>query len=161
MNPFDNRWPPQTLKLMVRIESGEVLGKDFVDWGMDALAAGFDSPALRRLAGLAAERNPSRLDAEPEFRVAMREIGLPEVKRDDILLAFLDECAQAIADGATNLDQILQTIHVTVIEPLDHREDLMPWCYARGGLRSGHPEPIGEEGVRALARKWLDDRRGQ
>ena len=38
-NPFDSRWPPQTLKLMVRIESGEVLGKDFVgEEGVRALA---------------------------------------------------------------------------------------------------------------------------
>ncbi len=158
MNPFDSRWPPQTLTLMVRIESNEVTGKDFVDWGMEALAAGFDSPALRRLAGLSPGHTPSRFDAEPQFRVAVREIGLPEVGREEILLAFMDECAQSIVDGAANLDQILQTIHASVIDPLDHREDLMPWCYARGGFQSGSPEALDEEGIRALARKWLDGR---
>lgn len=158
MNPFDERWPPQTLKLMVRIESNEVTGKDFVDWGIAALAAGFASPALGRLAGLSPGRTPSRVDAGPEFRLAAREIGLPQIGREDILLAFMDECAQEIADGATNLEQLLQTIHVTVVDPLDHREDLMPWCQARRGLESGSPESLGEEGIRALARRWLADR---
>lgn len=157
MNSFDSRWPPQTLDLLVRIESETVTGNNYVDWALEALAAGFDFPAMRRLAGLTSQPHLSLSDTEPEFRAAAREIGLPELPREDLLLAFLDESARRIVEGATNLDEILHHIHDMVIDPLDHPEDLMPWCYARGRLQTDDAEPLDDDGVRA--RKWLDDRR--
>lgn len=155
---FDSRWPASTLKLMVRLDAKEAMGKDLADWGVDALAVGLDSPALRTLAGMAADPTPSRFEAEPLFRVAAHELGMPVFTQEDILLAFMDECAQAIADGADNLQQWLQTIHVTVIDPLNHREDLMPWCHARRGFKIDGVEELSEDDVRDLARKWLLDR---
>jgi hypothetical protein len=103
MTPFDNRWPAGTLQLLVRLQSNEVFGKDLADWGADALAAGLDSPALRRLAAMSSDATPSRFDAEPLFRVAAREVGMPDFTKEEILLAFMDECAQQIAGGAANL----------------------------------------------------------
>jgi hypothetical protein len=158
MTPFDSRWPAGTLQLLVRLQSNEVFGRDMANWGVEALGAGLDSPALRRLAGMAADATPSRFDAEPLFRAAARELGMPDFTKEDILLAFMDECAQQIAGGAANLEQLLQKIHETVVDPLDHREDLMPWCYARSGFREGIPRPVSDDDVRALARAWLDGR---
>lgn len=53
------------------------------------------------------------------FRLAAREIGMPEFTQKETLLAFLDECAQAIADGEPNLRDLLDTIHLNSQEDYD------------------------------------------
>jgi hypothetical protein len=142
--------------ILVTLDAGETTGKDLADWSVDALAAGFDSPALRRLAGFSSDCEPSLFDVEPFFRLSLRELGVPSMARDTMLLAFLDERAEIIADGATNLEWELDLVHRLVVSPLKHRSDVMPWCYAWERLDLGNPERMTDEDIRVFARRWLN-----
>ena len=149
-------WPPGTLMLLATLEAGEVGGRELANWSVDALAAGFDSAALRRMAAFSSEAEPSRFDLEPHFRVALREIGVPDMARDVMLLAFLDERARIIAGGAPDVEWELDLVHRLVVNPLDHRADVAAWCYASERLELGNPEPMTDDDIRAFARRWLN-----
>ena len=149
------KWPPGTLLLLATLEAGEASGRDLASWSVAALTAGFDSTALRRAAAFSSDAEPSRFDVEPHFRTALQELGVPAMARDVMLLAFLDERAGIIAGGAPNVEWELDLVHRLVVNPLDHRADVAPWCYASERIELGNPEPMTDDDVRAFARRWL------
>jgi hypothetical protein len=149
------KWPPGTLMLLATLEADEASGRDLTTWSVDALAAGFDSPSLRRTAAFSNVGEPSRFDVEPHFRIALRELGVPALPRDVMLLAFLDERAGVIAGGAPDVEGELDLVHRLVVNPLDHRADVAPWCYASERIELGNPEPMTDDDIRAFARRWL------
>jgi hypothetical protein len=117
----------------------------------------FDSPALRKLAGLV---SPARFDARPLFETTAAELKLHlPISREAILRGYL--LAQSLLDGA-DPDDVLMRVHRDVLGPLNHPADLMPWCYLSAHL---HPQTFDDlnktqvsEEARALARKTIPER---
>lgn len=68
--------PPGTTALLAKRVQGSVRSQNYVDWAVQALAEGFDSPSLSILAGLDIEKDFSRLEAENCFAKVVQELGL-------------------------------------------------------------------------------------
>jgi hypothetical protein len=120
--------PGGTVELLVRKAATSLTGDDLAGWAVRALTDGFDSPALRRLAGLDPPVTCS--EAMPVFERAVRELDLamPDSK-DALYRAWLAVLAQEIVDGTRAASEALQLVHRDVLGPLNHPEDLMPWCH--------------------------------
>ena len=119
--------PSGTVPLLVRDASGVSTGDDFIDWAVQALVEGFDSPELRRLAGLA---GASRFEAKAVYDRVAAELRLPvPATRDALLRAYLAVLAGDMANGTRPPGEALDVIHREVIAPLNHPSDLMEWCY--------------------------------
>ena len=156
--------PTGTIELLVRDGAGASTGDHFVGWAVQALVEGFDSPALRQLAG---SQGSSRSEARPLFDRAVRELGLPVPATTDALLrAYLDCVADDIVNERRQPAQALDVIHKDVLGPLNHPEDLMAWCYVWEGLdpARGFASLSGAERddtARALARTRVKKDGGQ
>jgi hypothetical protein len=151
-------FPVGTIELLVRHANGTATGDEAVSWAITALGDGFDSPSLRRLAGL----NPPVMwsDAMPLFKRAADELQLQVPPEPDALLrAFLRSVAEDIVSGARSPAVALDIIHREVIGPLNHPGYLMPWCYLSGGLDPVTFEALDDtavaSAVHALARETL------
>lgn len=76
---------------------GLVRPEDMPAFAADALEAGFDGPALRRLAGLV---RPSSWDVGELFESAVGEIGIVEVRtKEQAVFKLARILAKAIVDG--------------------------------------------------------------
>ena len=149
----------RTVELLVRDADGTATGGEFVEWAVQALVEGLDSPALRTLAGL---RDASRFEAKALFDRAANELGLAmPATRDALLRAYLRILAGEIVDGTREPGDALDVIHRDVLGPLNHPSDLMAWCF----LWEGHDAARGfesfsgadrDEATRALARQTLN-----
>lgn len=127
--------PAGSVELLMREAEGTISGEEFVNWAVRALVEGFDSPALRRLAGL---DGSSCFEAKPFFDRAAVELGLRlPVTTEAVRRAYLDILAREVLNGIRRPADALQVIHREVIEPLSHPEDLMSWCYLWEGLEPG------------------------
>lgn len=138
---------------------GTSYGGALVDWAVEAIAQGLDSPSLLRLAAHAGEEAPSLVEATTFFRAALAELGFTVPGDDEARLAWLERRAQAIVDGVPDLDAELFRIHDTVVTPLNHRDDVNEWCYLYERLATGRDEPLTDEEIREAARAWLARRR--
>ena len=82
------------------IQAQHVLGRaqagDYIDWAVDALVSGSDSPNLRILAGL--DRFVSSFEAEEHFKKARKELGLPTPSRDRAIKNYALHLACCILD---------------------------------------------------------------
>ena len=149
-----------SIELLVRDAAGRSTGDDFVTWAERALVEGLDSPALRRLAGL---ERPSRFEAKPVFEQAAGELGLAlPATADRLLRMYLAVLAADILTGTRHPDEALALIHKQVLEPLNHPEDLMEWCYVWEGLDptrgfASLSDSERDVAARALARRTLKE----
>lgn len=101
----------------------KVSPEDMPQFAADALEAGYDGPALRRLAGLI---RPTSRDVDDLFERALREIGTVRVQSKEQAYIFLSrQTAIDIVEGR--------------IEPLRGAEIL-----ARHAMALGYPEFISE-----------------
>lgn len=75
---------------------GSLRPEELVDLAGRALEAGFDSPALRVLAG---EARPTRPDAQPLWARALSELGLDPLDEEQARLVVAASWARAIASG--------------------------------------------------------------
>jgi hypothetical protein len=151
--------PPRTVELLALRALEMATSTAIAEWGMSALEAGFDSPALRRLAGLAIGPPPSQGEVEPLFDAALAELGIPDPGRRDVLIGYLDELAAGLASGLGPVDETLDLIHRRVVSPLNHSDDVQPWCYLWERLDPETFADIDDEAVREFARKWIERRR--
>ena len=125
--------PRGSIELLVKNRGDAITGGDFVTWAVAALTDGWDSPSLRRLAGL--DASVARLEAMPFFEGAVKELELPlPDSKDTLLRSYLRVIAQDIVNGARPAAEALDVIHTEVLGPLAHPEDLMPWCFLWEGL---------------------------
>jgi hypothetical protein len=110
-------------------------GDDYVKWAVDTLVNGFDSPAVRRLAGLDLGGSPDRLEAKTLFRQAAGEMGLVLPKTEaELRRAYLPILASRLLDDKLPVQDALNQIHSRIVTPLGHPTDLMPWCFLWEGL---------------------------
>ena len=152
------RQPTGSIEILVQEIAGRSVGDDLVEWAVRALVEGFDSPALRRLAGLDKD---SWFEAKPLFDRAVQELRLELPSTKELLLRdYLRVIAREMLDGRRQPVDALQIIHSQVLTPLHHPEDLMPWCYLWEGLEPGTfaslTDSQRDEATRQLAGRTLD-----
>ena len=120
--------PKGLVGLLVDRSQGCASVQNHAAWATSALAAGFDSPSLRVLAGL--DLTPTSLfEVDPVFVRAARELGVdPEPDISWLLKRYELELASRVLDGALGSHEALTMIHEKLIEPQRHRWELSPWC---------------------------------
>jgi hypothetical protein len=69
----DPRWR-RLARLLARTQFGTGSGSDVVDWAVDALVAGWESPSLEVLAGL--DRPPNEFEVDRYVERALSELGV-------------------------------------------------------------------------------------
>jgi hypothetical protein len=125
--------PPRSLEVLVLLQSGQPIGQRAVDWAVSALEAGFDCHSIRLLAGLDMSGQPTSFEAIPLFDAALLELGIQKPSFDEAARLYVREIADATLAGRLAPRHAADLIHRRVIGPLDHPEDLMPWCYVWEG----------------------------
>ena len=105
-----------------------------IEWAVESLTRGVDTPSLRILAGLPSDSYES--DVTVYYSSALTELGeIPpsEVERS---LGVLRVVARAIVDGDVAPTDGVSRIHTLVVSPLNHPPSLQRWCYLDDGLVS-------------------------
>lgn len=155
------KMPPKTAELFADLYLERLSGEKICAWAVSALEADFDSEALRVLAGMSFERAPGYFETEPIFRTALRELHLAiPASREEALRAYAQNVAEDLLAGRASVEQALHDIHRSVVGPLSHPADLMPWCYLWEGLApDGSYGELSKEqlerAAREFAEKWL------
>jgi hypothetical protein len=154
--------PPGTHELLASRCLERLSGSDACRWAVSALEAGFDTPALRILAGMAFGALPNFLEVRPYLDAALGELNVVvDSSRDDILRGYARHLAEELLAGARPVAATLEAMHQAVVSPLNHAEDLMGWCYLWEGLApNGTCEVTGKDldrAARDFAAHWLSD----
>ena len=145
----------------VRDYIAEPSSRDYVDWAVNALLQGFEAPSLNILAGLDFEDGGAIWDAQKYFNRCMVELKLePPDHAATLLRLYLSELVSQIASGEADPRETLNRIHRSIVNPLNHSEDLMPWCFLwEGNTPDGHQGQYSEdeyrEAVVAYAQSWI------
>lgn len=151
-------WPPRTSEVLVLLLGEQPFGSSAVEWATSALAAGFDSPALRSLAGLDLEQVVQSSEAKPLVEAALRQIGVPELTFEEAARRYLREVALGVVSGQLAPRLAANLVHSRVVGPLQHPKDLMAWCYVWEGNTADCSRPLeaGEEDaeIMSVARRF-------
>jgi hypothetical protein len=129
----EQHWPPRTSEVLVLLLGEQPLGASAVEWATSALAEGFDSPALRSLAGLDLEQVARTAEAKPLVEAALRQIGVSDLSFEEAARRYLREVALAVVHGQLEPRLAADLVHSRVVSPLHHPKDLMAWCYVWEG----------------------------
>jgi hypothetical protein len=148
------------LLLRERLTHGHAVGRDFVDWAVQALVDGYQSDSLAALAGLDLGPAPSAFEAAEKFHLALKQMGV-EIPSDEALIhGYVCEVAKQVVDGELPPQEAVSRLHREVLTPLTHPHELMPWCLLWEGL---HPDTHAslegdalDDAIRGCARTWLD-----
>jgi len=142
------------VRLFAKWHLGSANAKDAAQWATDALEDGFDSPALRQLAGLDLNLLASRHEAKDILRKAIGELSIPFPEKGAALRSYAAYIAGEIESGRLDPVSGVKEVHKCVLSPLNHPEDLMTWCYLDDGLHPTEFTPLeGDELDRAIF-KW-------
>ncbi|MBW4694030.1 MAG: hypothetical protein KME27_19975 [Lyngbya sp. HA4199-MV5] len=88
----------------------QVFADDYIDWAIELLVQGYDSPNLRILAGL--DRRSSVFDIETYFIHAIKELEIEEPEPKAAVRAYACEMAQQIIDGQfTSLRAVVRALY--------------------------------------------------
>ena len=156
-------FPSSTIALLAKKIQGSVIGQDYVDWAVQALTDGFDSPSLAILASLDIETNFSLWDAEKYFKNAVAELGWSFPDDDTVLrnhfVTLITNIHNGIIDPETGVDRI----HREVISPLGHPSDLQGWCLLWEGNNPIDYGMIPKEEyasrILAYAHEWMTEKK--
>lgn len=130
------QWPKGSVHLLSNRINSTANSKDYIDWAVNALLDKFETPSLVLLAGLDLDKNISIFDAENYFEKCLQELKLSLPNDGTILRLHLSEISKNIAEEAINPIEGINLIHQRIINPLNHPEDLMPWCFLWEGNSS-------------------------
>lgn len=126
--------PAYTARLLGQDTVGTVTAEQLVQWAVQALCAGYDTPSLRNLAGMDLDGPPTTYDASQVFRRAVAELGITVPEREQLLRDYVAEIARGVVEGTVEPEAAVDLIHRDVLGPLEHPNDLMAWCYLWEGL---------------------------
>jgi hypothetical protein len=126
-----------------------------VDWAVEELGAGYDSPSLRILAGLL----PLEADARTVVayaRRAARELGMTIPEGEALRRAYIPAACRALLRGELDAGTMVERIHAWVVSPLGHPADLMRWCCLWEGntAECDFADGPNTQHVIAEARRW-------
>jgi hypothetical protein len=153
-------WPPRTIEVLALRILDLASGAAMADWAISALEASFDTPALRKLAAFDVARATSLSETSPVFDTALEELAVPNFDRKTALLRYLEVLVQELAHSTVDVDEMLGLIHVRIVSPLNHCDEVRPWCLLSERLHPLTHEDMDEQAIRAFARRWLEDRPG-
>lgn len=155
--------------MLARRALGHPIDERWVDWAVSLLVAGYDTPSLRILAGVAAPFDAPEMTALAD-RVLV-ELGLRPIPdpRQAASILTTELCRQLLA-GTASIGEVLQQIKDVCIE-LDEERELMDFFllhFARCDLVDdeiqwywdGATRENIDEIVRDRCRKWLADHGG-
>ena len=87
-------------------------GADFAAWAVQALVDGYDSPALRKLAGLSVGTTASRFEAKALFDRAVEELGLLlQSSQEELLRTYVSIVAREVLANTRSVSDALQIVH--------------------------------------------------
>lgn len=149
------------LAISGRFHLGRVEQSEYVEWAGDALEAGYDSPALRILAGLHGEEEMNDWAFLPRLNTVVLELGL-HVRDDDAVVQYAREVSRDVVLGVLDPEEAVRRLGEpygwsgrTTVPTV-----IRPWLdlYAQAYEDYGQPRIVGEvEEVMALARATLND----
>ena len=143
--------PRNTVPLFAKWHLNSATAAHAAQWATDALEDGFDSPAVRELAGLDLDPLASVFEAEHVLLQALRELSIPFPEKATALRAYAVFLAGEISAGRLDPVAGVRKVHQCVVSPLNHPEDVMPWCYLDDALHPTRLTPLdGEELNRAI-----------
>ena len=125
--------PRNTARLLLHLDRTDLAAETAVKWATEALVDGFDTPALRRLAG-ATPRLTSSEEIEPDVRKALDELHIGRPSDLDILSRYETEIVEAILDGRLSPLAGLSDLYENVVLGSDYDWRFLPWCYLDDGL---------------------------
>lgn len=121
-----------------------------VEWAVDLLGRGTDTPNLRILAGLS--RAAHRAEVDEYFMATLADLHEPPISDAERCLGVARVIAAAIAQGDVDPTDGVAAIHSLAVSPLGHPAALQAWC----DLDSGFRRLAGSDKVEFLADSTLD-----
>ncbi|HET6408623.1 MAG TPA: hypothetical protein VFG14_12130 [Chthoniobacteraceae bacterium] len=120
-----------TSAIQARHALGRAQAGDYIDWAVDALALGSDSPNLRILAGL--DRFISPFEAEEHFKKARKELGLSAPGRQQAILDYAISLAETILEPGSDYQTIVSKL-AELCHSNEYPDFLMEWYSVEDGL---------------------------
>ena len=121
-----------------------------IEWAVESLTRGVDTPSLRILAGLHSDSYES--DVTAYYSSALAELGEIPPSQVERRLGVLRVVAREIIDGDVAPSDGVSRIHALVVSPLNHPPSLQRWCYLDDGLVAA----LGSNRVESVAGPALD-----
>lgn len=144
------------IDLLVCRADGAATVTSMVDWAIEALSSGLDTPSLAGLASLLPET--SLHEADMQLEKALKELGPCLPDDTGLRKAYVGAVSRALIAGCLPHDVALDLIHAHAVGPLGHPPDLMEWCYLWERLDpvdfSVLEEGEAESVARRLAARW-------
>ena len=102
--------------------TNEGIAQDCVDWALDALCEGIDSPSLRILAGLESPLNS--FEVRDYTKKTLKELGIRELVGEEAVLAYSRDLAEEIIERRESLRANLKALFT-----LCHTNDYLSEIY--------------------------------
>jgi len=137
---------------------------DYIDWAVDKIVSGYDSPNLRMLSGL--DSSGGLFEAEFHFGRSLNELGIVEPDRAGKFKGYAIELAQQILEEQLSLrDGVNILYRICVL--LDYAKEFMIWLELDDAIEDiktgGYPHSYStmtaenfENIVRSEAEKFLE-----
>lgn len=122
--------PARTTEALLHFWVETATADELIEWAVRALADGYESPALVRLASLADVRLS---DATPVFLEALRELGIELLSREETARSYATEIAARICSGELEPRLGAYRIFREVLQPMLYPGDLMSWYFLYDG----------------------------
>lgn len=106
--------------------------KSVIDWAVEQVGAGVDTPNLRILAGLRSDAY--EVDIEAYFERTLRDLGQEPLGDVERRLGEARAAASALLRGELEPVTCTQLIHRRAVGPLNHPSALQPWCDLDSGF---------------------------
>lgn len=137
-----------------------------VEWAVETLSSGTDTPSLRILAGLAPSTD--RAEVEAYLTLTLKELGEPPLGEVESRLGEARALARALLRGELDPTRCAALVHDALVGPLNHPSSLQPWCDLDSGFTTGpggrvtrHSGPDLEEEIRRLASDFVSVRQDE
>jgi hypothetical protein len=130
---------------------GWINPRDLPKIAAEALAQGYDTSALRQLAGLDAN---SRLDPGQLFRTALQELGRPSLSRVEAGKAIARHFASEIVNGKISPFKGCNEIYKVQRHCEELEGDLLPFAGYSSEPETGHTSEAIIREARELLQEW-------
>lgn len=110
---------------------GALFREAYVDWAVEALVDGLDTPNLRILAGL--QKPLIWGEVDHYFELALSELCIPIPGDEETVRSYLRDIAGDIVAGAIPPSEGCREVYRISVD-LDYPDDLRPWLHLDDGL---------------------------
>ena len=125
--------PRNTARLLLLLERDALSARIAIQWATDALVDDFDSPALRRVAGVD-PKQATAPEIAPDLNKALNELGIARGPLPDLFQRYeLEICAAMVAGEIPPVVGASDLYHSVVI-PTHYEWRFVPWYFLDDGL---------------------------